>query len=70
MKKYHDITIEAFEQSSLEDDEYTPANIRENGVEVGSEGGPSPNHKNYISNKLQIDVESYDKEDFDEDSHS
>jgi len=52
MKKYHDITIAEFEQSSLDDDEFTPAQIRENGAEIGSEGGPSPMHKNYKSNHL------------------
>ena len=47
-KKYYDNTIEAYEQSSLEEDDlYTPAKVNE--YEAGSEGGPSPMHKNVIN---------------------
>jgi hypothetical protein len=55
MKKYHDVTIEAYEQSSLEEDESTPAKIKEN-HEAGSDGGPSPAHKAMKKIDLRIDI--------------
>ena len=56
MKKYHDINIEAYEQSSLDEDIYTPRKVGE--YDMGSEGGPSPMHKKNIN--LNIDVDDVD----------
>ena len=56
MKKYHDITIEAYEQSSFDEDDHTPNKVIENEREVGSEGGPSPAHKDMNKLNLQIQI--------------
>ena len=60
MKKYHDITIEAYEQSSLDEDIYTPAKVGE--YEAGSEGGPSPNHKKKMVIQFPTDREEDDSQ--------